>query len=192
MKKIITACITIMVLSLMACSDDSSSPTSANENSNTQTTSSQPQSPTQTTTSSTPATNTNNNPSSQTSSNQSQSPSQTTSNSTTETMYVAEIGYVCNGFDFGSVDQAHATQGYVAMFQICGERATQGTGTTCYSASEVTAWMKSLNISAFSQVNTDIAIYGASFRWYNAVDGYMRYIYVEPCFDGEGLMKRGG
>ena len=181
MKKIIIACTTIMVLSLMACSDDSSSPTSANENSNTQTTAN-----------STPATNTNNNPSSQTSSNQPQSPSQTTNNSTIETMYVAEIGYVCNGFDFSSVDQAHATQGYVAMFQICGDRATQGTGTTCYSASEVTIWMKNLNISAFSQVNTDIAMYGASFRWYNAVDGYMRYIYVEPCFDGDGLMKRGG
>ena len=97
---------------------------------------------------------------------------------------------ICTGFNFGAVDQSKATEGYIAMYQICGDRSTQSTGTTCYTASQVTQWMKSLQISAFDQVNADIAAYGASFRWYNAVDGYQRYIYIEPCYDGKGLMKR--
>ena len=107
-----------------------------------------------------------------------------------ETKYVAEVGTICNGFNFGAVSQSKATEGYIAMYEICGDRATQSTGTTCYTASEVTQWMKSLQISAFDQVNSDIAAYGASFRWYNAVDGYKRYIYIEPCYDGKGLMKK--
>lgn len=109
---------------------------------------------------------------------------------TQETMYAAEIGKICTGFNFGAVNQAKATEGYLAMVEICGNRATQSTGTTCRTASAVTSWMKSLNISAFDQVNADIAAYGASFRWYNAEDGYKRYIYLEPCGDGKGLMKK--
>lgn len=107
-----------------------------------------------------------------------------------ETKYVAEVGYICNGFDFGNVTQNNATEGYIAMYSICGDRHTDGTGATCYTATAVSNWMKSLNISAFEQVNADIATYGASFRWYNAIDGYKRYIYVEPCYDGKGLLKR--
>ena len=167
MKKIIT--LSAIILGLTACGSDSN-PTNAGSTSQTSTP--------QTTQTSTPQT------------------TQTTSNPVssyvnTETMYVAEVGTICTGFNFGAVDQSKATEGYLAMYQICGDRSTQSTGTTCYTATQVTQWMKSLQISAFDQVNADIAAYGASFRWYNAVDGYQRYIYIEPCYDGKGLMKRG-
>lgn len=168
MKKILI--LATALICLVACGNDEASPTA----------------PSSTTQSSTPTTTT-----TPTTSTPTTVPSTTTpSYQNKETKYVAEVGTICNGFNFGAVSQSKATEGYIAMYEICGDRATQSTGTTCYTASEVTQWMKSLQISAFDQVNSDIAAYGASFRWYNAVDGYKRYIYIEPCYDGKGLMKK--
>lgn len=167
MKKILL--LSAIALSMFACSDEDSNPSSAGN-----------------VTPSTPTTTTSSQPSST-------SPSTTTNSYVSnETMYVAEVGYVCNGFNFSAVTASKATEGYIAMYNICGDRSTQSTGTTCYTASQVSQWMKSLQITAFDQVNGDISAYGSSFRWYNAVDGYMRYIYIEPCYDGKGLMKKRG
>ncbi|MBO7500654.1 MAG: hypothetical protein J6T45_04845 [Fibrobacterales bacterium] len=121
-------------------------------------------------------------------------PSSNSYGSVSQTLYAAEIGYICEGFDFGAVTQARATEGYIAMYSICGDRATQTTGTTCRTAAEVGNWLLSLNITT-DQINlldNTIAAYGAAFYWYNATDGYQRYIYVEPCYDGIGLLSTEG
>ena len=111
-----------------------------------------------------------------------------------QTLYVAEIGYICEGFNFGSVTQARATEGFLALYSICGDRSTQTTGTTCHTAADVGNWLLSLNITTdqIALIDNTIAAYGAAFYWYNAVDGYQRYVYVEPCYDGIGLLSAEG
>ena len=110
----------------------------------------------------------------------------------TEILYIAEVGYVCNGFNTNAVAVNKATEGYIAMYNICGDRATMTSGTQPRAASVINNWMTydlALSPSDINVVSSDINYYGASLRFYNAVDGYLRYIYVEPVGDGIGLMK---
>lgn len=79
------------------------------------------------------------------------------------------------------------------MYNICGDRATMTTGTQPRIASVLNDWMiNDLKLSESLRVAivNDVEMYGATFRFYNAVDGYLRYIYIEPNGDGLGLMKR--
>ena len=108
-------------------------------------------------------------------------------------LFIGEIGYVCNGFNINAVSNTRATEGYMAMHNICGDRATMTTGTQPRVASVINDWMindlelhESLRIAIVNDVNA----YGSTLRFYDAVDGYLRYIYIEPYGDGLGLMKK--
>lgn len=108
-------------------------------------------------------------------------------------LYVGEIGYVCTGFNTSAVQSYKATEGYMAMYDICGDRATMTTGTQPRTASVINDWIindlkltESFRILIVNDVNT----FGSTLRFYDAVDGYLRYIYIEPYGDGKGLMKQ--
>lgn len=107
-------------------------------------------------------------------------------------LYIAEIGYVCNGFSFDNVVQSKATEAYIAMNKICGDRHTETTGANGISASSVVTWMYGLNFTSaiVSKVANTVDTYGMCLYWYKANDGYIRYIYIEPIGDGRGLFKR--
>jgi hypothetical protein len=108
-------------------------------------------------------------------------------------MYVAEMGKVCVGYDTYYAITSLATASYMTMYDICGDWSIQTTGTQPVTADAVDYWMIStleLSTSLRSSVVSDIVDYGSSFRFYNAVDGYLRYIYVEVYGDGVGLVKR--
>jgi len=115
------------------------------------------------------------------------------STQTTLALYVGEIGFVCNGFNTDAVSSYKATEGYMAMYNICGDRATMTTGTQPRLASVLNDWMINdleLNESLRILIVNDVNTYGSSLRFYDAVDGYLRYIYIEPYGDGLGLMKK--
>lgn len=108
-------------------------------------------------------------------------------------LYVGEIGYVCNGFNTNAVSSYKATEGYMAMYNICGNRATMTTGTQPRAASVINDWLVNdlqLPESFRILIVNDVNAFGSTLRFYNAVDGYLRYIYVEPFGDGLGLMKK--
>lgn len=112
---------------------------------------------------------------------------------TPEVLYIAEIGYVCNGFNTAAVSNNKATEGFIAMYNICGDRATMTSGTQPRTVAVINNWMTNdlaLNPSFVNLIESDVIYYGSSLRFYNAVDGYLRYLYIEPVGDGIGLMKQ--
>lgn len=112
---------------------------------------------------------------------------------TIQALYVGEIGYVCTGFNTAAVIPGKATEAYMAMAELCGNRATMTTGAQPRTASVINNWIiNDLKLSEALRVSlvNDVERYGASLRFYDAVDGYLRYIYIEPYGDGLGLAKQ--
>ena len=110
-----------------------------------------------------------------------------------QALYVGEIGYVCTGFNTAAVIPGKATQAYLAMNELCGNRATMTTGTQPRTSDVINNWMINdleLNESLRVSLVNDVESYGSTLRFYNAVDGYLRYIYIEPYGDGLGLAKQ--
>jgi hypothetical protein len=115
-----------------------------------------------------------------------------------ETIYVAEIGTVCVGFanslPIQPIDNTYmvsnGTTAYVNMNSMCGDRSQYyTTGNSTY----VTSWLNGFNISNVirNSINQELFINGNSayLGFYAAVDGYLRYLYVELVGDGKGLAK---
>lgn len=100
------------------------------------------------------------------------------------------MGYICNGYNLGSVNKTKATDAYKAMYSICGNQATLSY--PCISTKSAAGVLVDLNLSEadVDLLTSNAAAYGASLYWYDAVDGYKRYIYFEQCYDGRGLLKK--
>ena len=181
MKKIITACITIMVLSLMACSDDSSSPTSANPNNSTNNTSSSPQNPTPTT----------NNP-----------PQPTTSNTTNynnSRKYAVVLGGICQAFPVAADGtattgcQQYTYETFIALYSYCDMSQMHVQEYDYYSSEQIHSLLISnYGFTSFDadNIKTEIDKCGTIFWGYNAASG-LNFIYVEEFGDGAGLLKTG-
>jgi hypothetical protein len=117
--------------------------------------------------------------------------------SVNQVTFIAEIGTVCVGFAnlFSKPldDQyfvADGTTWYIEMYNICGNKSESyitGTG------AEVTSWLNLRNISTaiFNRINEELFIKknSAFLGFYPAVDGYVRYLYIEEVNDGKGLAK---
>ena len=111
--------------------------------------------------------------------------------SSSTSYWTLEIGNVCNGYniDVSVNDKSKPVEGYVAMYKICGERA---------NFTYVCEPMEQSVQHILTFINKEMALevvdmafnYGAAFGFYNAIDGYLRYIYFEQCYDGKALMKR--
>ena len=102
-----------------------------------------------------------------------------------------EIGYVCNGYnkDVSVNDKSKPVEGYIALNEICGNMANFTY--VCEPIEQsVQHIMTFLNKETALQVVELAENYGAAFGFYNANDGYLRYIYFEQCYDGRALMKR--
>ena len=101
-----------------------------------------------------------------------------------------EVGYVCNGYniDVSIKDKSKPVEGYMAMYQICGDRATQ-TYKCEPMESSVRHMVNIFNQATAMQVVDLAESYGAAFGFYDAVDGYLRYVYFEQCYDNKALMK---
>jgi hypothetical protein len=108
-------------------------------------------------------------------------------------LYVGEMGTVCTGFNINAVQVGKATEGYSAMASLCGNRAQQTTGDQPRYASVLNNWMTydlALNETLRTALVSDVNTYGSTLRFYNAVDGYLRYVYIEYYGDGLGLLKQ--
>lgn len=119
-------------------------------------------------------------------------PTQTYIASSSSTSYWSiEIGNVCNGYniDVAINDKSKPVEGYVALNTICGNRANFTYECEPIEQS-VQHIMTFLNKETALQVVELAENYGAAFSFYNATDGYLRYIYFEQCYDGIALMKR--
>ena len=113
--------------------------------------------------------------------------------SETVSYWTFEVGNVCNGYniDISMNDKSKPVEGYYAMYQICGNRATQSY--ICEPMDVIAE--KIVNISNGNrQFGMDLVNlakqYGAAFGFYDAIDGYLRYAYLELCYDSKALMKR--
>lgn len=102
-----------------------------------------------------------------------------------------EIGNVCNRYniDVSVNDKSKPVEGYVAMYEICGDRANF-TYVCEPMEQSVQHILTFLNKETALQVVKLAENYGAAFGFYDATDGYLRYIYFEQCYDGRALMKR--
>lgn len=112
------------------------------------------------------------------------------SSSSVKSYWALEVGYVCNGYNIDVVinDPSRAVESYYAMYQICGDRSTQTY--ECVDAETAAAALTRLfNQTTATEVVNRSKQYGATFGFYNAVDGYMRYVYFELCYDGKALLK---
>lgn len=119
-------------------------------------------------------------------------PTQTYIASSSSTSYWSlEIGNVCNGYniDVSVNDKSKPVEGYIALNKICGNRANFTYECEPMEQS-VQHIMTFLNKETALQVVELAKNYGAAFGFYDAVDGYLRYVYFEQCYDGKALMKR--
>lgn len=116
---------------------------------------------------------------------------QTYSSSSRTSYWSLEIGNVCNGYniDVAINNKSKPVEGYAALNAICGNRAnfTYECEPIEQSVQHITTF---LNKETALQVIELAENYGAAFSFYNATDGYLRYIYFEQCYDGIALMKR--
>ena len=116
---------------------------------------------------------------------------QTYSSSSRTSYWSLEIGNVCNGYniDVAINDKSKPVEGYAALNTICGNRAN-----FTYECEPIEQSVK--HIMTFLSKETALQVielaenYGAAFGFYNAADGYLRYIYFEQCYDGIALLKR--
>ena len=118
-------------------------------------------------------------------------PTQTYIASSSSTSYWSlEIGNVCNGYniDVSVNDKSKPVEGYIALNKICGNRANFTYECEPMEQS-VQHIMTFLNKETALQVVELAKNYGAAFGFYDATDGYLRYIYFEQCYDGKALMK---
>lgn len=117
--------------------------------------------------------------------------SSSSSSSSSTSYWALEVGNVCNGYniDVAINDKSKPVESYYAMYQICGDRAnlTYMCEPTEQSVEHI---MKLVNKETALQIVDLAKNYGAAFGFYNAVDGYLRYIYFEQCYDNKALLKR--
>lgn len=119
-------------------------------------------------------------------------PTQTYIASSSSTSYwTLEVGNVCNGYniDVAINDKSKPVESYYAMYQICGDRANLTYMCEPIEQS-VEHIMELVNKETALQIVDLAKNYGAAFGFYNAVDGYLRYVYFEQCYDNKALMKR--
>lgn len=119
-------------------------------------------------------------------------PTQTYIASSSSTSYwTLEVGNVCNGYniDIAINDKSKPVESYYAMYQICGDRANLTYMCEPIEQS-VEHIMELVNKETALQIVDLVKNYGAAFGFYNAVDGYLRYVYFEQCYDNKALMKR--
>lgn len=119
-------------------------------------------------------------------------PTQTYIASSSSTSYwTLEVGNVCNGYniDIAINDKSKPVESYYAMYQICGDRANL-TYMCEHIEQSVEHIMELVNKETALQIVDLAKNYGAAFGFYNAVDGYLRYVYFEQCYDNKALMKR--
>lgn len=119
-------------------------------------------------------------------------PTQTYIASSSSTSYwTLEVGNVCNGYniDIAINDKSKPVESYYAMYQICGDRANLTYMCEPIEQS-VEHIMELVNKETALQIVDLAKNYGAAFGFYNAVDGYLRYVYFEQCYDNKALMKR--
>ena len=112
-------------------------------------------------------------------------------------LFAAEIGTICvayaNLFSEPLDDKyiiADGTDMYLNMQSICGDKSESYIiGTSI----EVTNWLNLRNISTaiFDKINQELFTKNNSafLGFYPAVDGYVRYLYIEELYDGKGLAK---
>lgn len=122
-----------------------------------------------------------------------QQPTYSSSSNSSETVsyWSLEIGNVCNGYNINVAinDKSKPVESYYAMYQICGDRANFTY--VCEPLEQsVQHILTFLNKETALQVVELAENYGAAFGFYNANDGYLRYIYFEQCYDNKALMKR--
>jgi len=114
-----------------------------------------------------------------------------------ERRFYGEIGTVCVGyanlFSYPLDNMyfiADGTDNYVNMYSVCGDKAQSSIKGT---QAEGVSWLNARNISAamFNAINQELFIKGNSafLGFYPAVDGYLRYLYIEELDDGKGLLK---
>lgn len=113
-----------------------------------------------------------------------------TASSSSTSYWSLEIGNVCNGYniDVSANDKSKPVEGYIALNKICGNRANFTYECEPMEQS-VQHIMTFLNKETALQVVELAKNYGAAFGFYDANDGYLRYIYFEQCYDGKALMK---
>ena len=111
--------------------------------------------------------------------------------SETVSYWSLEVGNVCNGYniDVAINDKSKPVESYYAMYQICGDRANLTYMCEPIEQS-VEHIMELVNKQTALQIVDLAKNYGAAFGFYNAVDGYLRYVYFEQCYDNKALMKR--
>lgn len=111
--------------------------------------------------------------------------------SETVSYWSLEVGNVCNGYniDVAINDKSKPVESYYAMYQICGDRANL-TYMCEPIGQSVEHIMELVNKQTALQIVDLAKNYGAAFGFYNAVDGYLRYVYFEQCYDNKALMKR--
>ena len=111
--------------------------------------------------------------------------------SETVSYWSLEVGNVCSGYniDVAINDKSKPVEAYYAMYQICGDRANLTYMCEPIEQS-VEHIMELVNKQTALQIVDLAKNYGAAFGFYNAVDGYLRYVYFEQCYDNKALMKR--
>lgn len=115
----------------------------------------------------------------------------TYSSSSSASYWSLEVGNVCNGYNINVAinDKSKPVESYYAMYQICGDRANL-TYVCEPTEQSVEHMLELVNEQTALQIVDLAEKYGAAFGFYNAVDGYLRYVYFEQCYDGKALMKR--
>lgn len=118
-------------------------------------------------------------------------PTNSVVSSSSTSYWSLEVGNVCNGYniDVAINDKSKPVESYYAMYQICGDRANLTYMCEPIEQS-VEHIMELVNKQTALQIVDLAKNYGAAFGFYNAVDGYLRYVYFEQCYDGKALMKR--
>jgi hypothetical protein len=123
--------------------------------------------------------------------------SSSSSISVNQATFIAEIGTVCVGFANQSsspLDNMYFIENgsywYMEMYNMCGNKAQyqyQGLPT------QVSQWINQFNITTpiWNAINQELFAKGnpAFLGFYPAVDGYLRYLYIEEVNDGRGLAK---
>ena len=118
-------------------------------------------------------------------------PANSVVSSSSTSYWSLEVGNVCNGYniDVAINDKSKPVESYYAMYQICGDRANLTYMCEPIEQS-VEHIMELVNKQTALQIVDLAKNYGAAFGFYNAVDGYLRYVYFEQCYDNKALMKR--
>lgn len=124
--------------------------------------------------------------------------SSTVSSSSTDanqTQFVAEFGYVPNGYNTDAITASNATQVYIRMNEIYTVKTIVTLGIQPRSETELLEWLDStivtqdstLQDTVVNHIGSDLDEASASLRFYTRADGKFIFIYTEAYNDGIGL-----